>query len=398
MKQPMPETRDAMLEATRTLKMSRSAHAYVRGNTAKFYEWLAASPVAAHLPVGPAVWICGDCHLGNLGPIADGEGGIEVQIRDLDQTVIGNPAHDLIRLGLSLGTAARGSDLPGVTTARMVEKMVDGYEHALADRGEGDSEEPEVVRVVKRRALGRRWRHLARERIGDEKPSIPLGRKFWALAGDEREALKALFADADMQKQILSLDPRDEDRDVSLVDAAYWMKGCSSLGLLRYAALLEIKGAKGRADYALVDLKEAIAPAAPALNSDDMPDDPAQRVVAGARALSPNLGDRMIAARLLDRSVFIRELAPQDLKLEVDQFSQAQAVKAARYLAFVVGKAHGRQMDNAARANWRKMLLDHRIAAIDAPSWLWDAVVELAGSHEKGYLEHCRRYALAEVA
>ena len=46
---------------------------------------------------------------------ADGEIGI--QIRDLDQTVIGNPAHDLIRLGLSLATVARGSDHPGVTTA-----------------------------------------------------------------------------------------------------------------------------------------------------------------------------------------------------------------------------------------------------------------------------------------
>jgi uncharacterized protein (DUF2252 family) len=80
-----------------------------------------------------------------------------------------------------------------------------------------------------------------------------------------------------------------------------------------------------------------------------MPADPAQRVVAGARALSPNLGERMIAASLLGRSVFIRELAPQDLKLEVDQFSQAQAVKAARYLAFVVGKAHARQMHVAAR-------------------------------------------------
>jgi uncharacterized protein (DUF2252 family) len=33
----------------------------------------------------------------------------------MDQTVIGNPARDLIRLGLSLATAARGSDLPGIT-------------------------------------------------------------------------------------------------------------------------------------------------------------------------------------------------------------------------------------------------------------------------------------------
>ena len=40
--------------------------------------------------------------MGNLGPVANPEGDVEIQIRNLDQTVIGNPAHDLIRLGLSL--------------------------------------------------------------------------------------------------------------------------------------------------------------------------------------------------------------------------------------------------------------------------------------------------------
>jgi uncharacterized protein (DUF2252 family) len=48
-----------------------------------------------------------------MGPLADAKGRVDIQIRDLDQTVIGNPAHDLIRLGLSLASAARGSDLPG---------------------------------------------------------------------------------------------------------------------------------------------------------------------------------------------------------------------------------------------------------------------------------------------
>lgn len=176
------------------------------------------------------------------------------------------------------------------------------------------------------------------------------------------------------------------------------MKGCSSLGLLRYAAIIEIRGAKDRADYALVDLKEAIAPAAPIAEGAKMPADPAERVVAGARALSPHLGERMIAAKVRDRSVFIRELAPQDLKLEVEQFTQAQAVKAARYLAYVVGKAHARQMDSSSRAEWRKALLDHRSAEIEAPSWLWESVVDLSGSHESGYLDHCRRYALSQAA
>ena len=90
-----PDQRAVYLLETRNLKMARSAHAYVRGSTSKFYEWLEASPTG--VPVGPPVWICGDCHVGNLGPLADAKGRVAVQIRDLDQTVIGNPAHDLIR-------------------------------------------------------------------------------------------------------------------------------------------------------------------------------------------------------------------------------------------------------------------------------------------------------------
>src|SRR5271167_3615034 len=127
---PCIADRAALLNAQRTRKMARSAHAYVRGSTLKFYEWLAAQKPRS-LPEGPPVWICGDCHAGNLGPLANVEGQVEIQIRDMDQAVIGNPAHDLIRLALSLATAARGSDLPGVTTAKILEQMIMGYERSL---------------------------------------------------------------------------------------------------------------------------------------------------------------------------------------------------------------------------------------------------------------------------
>lgn len=109
---PRPSERSAILKTQQQLKMARSAHAYMRGNTLQFYEWLQTGS-ALSLPKGPAIWICGDCHLGNLGPVANSDGDVELEIRDLDQTVIGNPAHDLIRLALSLATADRGSDLPG---------------------------------------------------------------------------------------------------------------------------------------------------------------------------------------------------------------------------------------------------------------------------------------------
>lgn len=94
------------------LKMASSAHAYVRCSTVQFYQWLQERGERA-VPQGPPIWICGDCHAGNLGPLAAADGRIHVQIRDLDQTMIGNPNHDLIRLALSLSSAARGSDLRG---------------------------------------------------------------------------------------------------------------------------------------------------------------------------------------------------------------------------------------------------------------------------------------------
>src|SRR4051794_9046480 len=226
-----PEERAEILLRTRNLKMARSAHAYVRGSTVKFYEWLESG--RGKIPAGPPVWICGDCHVGNLGPLADAKGRVAVQIRDLDQTGIGNPAHDLIRLGLSLASAARGSDLPGVTTAQVLEHMVSGYEKALAgsfERERDKSYRPRMIQGLLERSVRRRWRHLAEERLDTVKPVVPLGKRFWELTGEERAALRALFDQPDLRSTIASLQDHDPGDAVEVIDAAYWMKGCSSLG------------------------------------------------------------------------------------------------------------------------------------------------------------------------
>ena len=391
-----PADRAKRLTALRNEKMAESAHAYVRGSTVRFYEWLEASGRKA-LPQGPAVWICGDCHIGNLGPVASADGALALQIRDFDQTVIGNPAHDLVRLGLSLAMAARGSDLPGVTTAHIVEHMMEGYEAAFARPHDNDGDKtatPEIVRLTMRRAASRSWKHLADERIEGTAPSIPLGKRFWPLEPTERSAIDALFARDDLRALVTSLRARDDDAGISVIDAAYWRKGCSSLGRLRYAVLVAI--GKGKAErHCLVDLKEAIVAAAPRAAKAAMPRDNAERVVAGARHLSPHLGERMLPVRLLDRAVFARELLPQDLKLEIEGVSRDEAVEIAAFLATTVGRAHARQMSITDRAAWLAELSRNRAGALDAPSWLWSGIVELVGTHEGAYLDHCRKHALA---
>ncbi|WPB55418.1 DUF2252 family protein [Xylophilus sp. GOD-11R] len=396
---PAPDLRQAVLLKAKNLKMATSAHAYVRGNTLRFYEWLEN---AGHsLPEGPPIWICGDCHVGNLGPLANTRGKARVRIRDFDQTVLGNPAHDLVRLALSLSMAARSSDLPGVVTARMVEQVAEGYESAFGPPDDiQENLRPDAVQVALKSAQQRTWRHLAQERTEGKTVAIPLGKRFWPVSEKERTAIHALFDECTVAALLGRLERRESDGPVRVLDVAYWMKGCSSLGNLRYAVLLDVGGrASTGKDLCLIDLKEAVKAAAPRAASSGQPRDNALRVLEGARHLSPHLGSRMAGAHVLGRAVVLRELLPQDLKLELAQVDQREAMRAARFLAHVVGRAHARQMSVDDRQRWKAELASGRKAAsLDAPAWLWNSTVDLIASHERGYLEHCRRYALETFA
>jgi uncharacterized protein (DUF2252 family) len=280
----------------------------------------------------------------------------------------------------------------------MPEQMMIGYQRALKGpraQNQIESDRPEGIKVVMRRATARTWKHLARERLQDVKPTIPRGERFWPLTKDESNAIDVLFEDDRVRELVTSLKSRPNDAAIEVLDAAYWMKGCSSLGRLRFAVLLRVgTGKKRENEFCLIDIKEAAAAAAPSAPRAIMPKDQARRVVEGAKHLSPALGERMMASKLLERSVVVRELMPQDLKLEIDQLSRAEAVNSARYLAQVVGKAHARQMDASTRREFASSFIQRKAARLNAPSWLWSSVVELGSTHEAAYLEHCRRYAL----
>jgi len=392
-----PAERERLLEARRELKKACSVQAYVRGTTSRFYEWLGTTGARA-VPRGPALWICGDCHFGNLGPIARADGRVEIELRDFDQAVVGNPAHDLIRLALSLAMVARGSDLPGTATVHLTEEIVRGYKSAFAAR---DEERPEVagsvarpIRLTLKEALRRSWRHLLDERTGGRSSSLALGKSFWPLTEAERAAVGALFATESVRRVVTALWCRDDGAKVELVDAAYWVKGCSSLGGWRAAALIELGGKKAAAGgrVGLVDLKEALPACAPADPGADLPSHQGERVVMAARRLSSFAGERMLAGTLRDKPIVLRELLPQDLKIEIQRISEREAREVAYFLARIVGAAHARQLDGATRAAWLSELESRPSKSTDTPTWLWESIAALVSLHEGAYLEHCRRH------
>jgi uncharacterized protein (DUF2252 family) len=391
-----PDRRIAALDRARDLKMARSASDYVRGSPDKFYRWLGKAKRGT-LPGGPPIWICGDCHSGNLGPLASARGGFQIEMRDFDQTVIGNPAHDLLRLGLSLASAAIVSDLPGLTITEMLEGMIRCYTTAFKSGfdEERDLVEPKTIKRVNGRAKAATWKILAEADLDSKKLAFPLGRSFWPLLKEERRAIDSLFETEEMRQLATKLGARKNHADITVVDAAYWKKGCSSLGLLRYAVLLEVGSKDDDRRHCLMDLKEAVKACAPHAAGVTMPTDQAERVVLGARHLSPFLGDRMRAIRLMGKSIFVRELLPQDLKIEIPYLEREEAKNVAGYLAAIVGKSHAKQMDAGMKKHWKSELQRGQSKSIDAPTWLWRNVVELLSDHERGYLEHCRKVAQA---
>ena len=46
----------------------------------------------------------------------------------------------------------------------------------------------------------------------------------------------------------------------------------------------------------------------------------------------------------MNKSLFVRELLPQDLKIEIEKLTREEAQKVAHYLATVIGNAHSRRL------------------------------------------------------
>jgi uncharacterized protein (DUF2252 family) len=216
--------------------------------------------------------------------------------------------------------------------------MASAYQDAFVNQG-GREPAPKCVRWALQAAYRRNWEKLAQDRVDRPKWYFPRGRRFWDLSEPERNEIEQLFGDKDLLSVIFG----EEIGDIAncqIEDAAFWVKGCSSLGLSRLAVLLR-HTACGPTGWRLIDIKEAVAPKAPVVEEALLRDGEAGRVVSAARVLAPNLGARMAARRLMGRSVFIRELLPQDLKLEINSLTPQQAIKAARYLAATLGRALG---------------------------------------------------------
>jgi hypothetical protein len=80
--------------------------------------------------------------------------------------------------------------VPGVTTAKMLEQMMEGYEKSFEPdfNEESDVPRPEPIRLVPKQAAAASWKTLAKERITDAHP-----KRFWPNSKDETREIEDLL-------------------------------------------------------------------------------------------------------------------------------------------------------------------------------------------------------------
>ena len=108
----------------------------------------------------------------------------------------------------------------------MIEQMIDAYRDALkhpSAQKVKNKKTPSPIEDVLRSAVHRRWKNLAEERIDDVRPKIPLRRRFWTLSKEETTELKTLFSTESARKLVTGLKSRNNDAQIEVVDAAYWI-------------------------------------------------------------------------------------------------------------------------------------------------------------------------------
>jgi uncharacterized protein (DUF2252 family) len=232
--------------------MRASPFAFLRGSCHLFYARL---PRGGVLRSAPRVWICGDLHLENFGSYKADNRLIYFDINDFDESVLAPASWDLVRLLTSLRVGAQSLSLSDVRVHALCQFFLDAYASALA-QGKAYWVETETAQGEVRELLDR-LRDRQRASFLAERTTLRRGRRQLLVDGSKAlAATEAQRAAVLVFMQELARSQTDP-KFFSVLDVARRIAGTGSLGLDRFAILVQGKGSPD-GNY-ILDLKQALA-------------------------------------------------------------------------------------------------------------------------------------------
>ena len=368
--------------------MQASAFAFLRGTCHLFYADLPADGV---LRQAPLAWISGDLHLENFGAYRGDNRLVYFDLNDFDEACLAPCSWELLRVLTSILLAG---DMLGVSerdAAKLCRVLLDAY---CAELREGKArwlERPLAEGLI--RELLQDLKRTHREKFLDKRTFLKGKHRRFRI--DDERALETSEQEREqVAAELERFAGKQKHADFyRVLDVADRIAGTGSLGVKRYAVLVEGRGSPD--GNFLLDIKEAL-PSAPARHL-DVPQpawgNEAERVVILQRNLEA-IAPALLASLELDGKPYVlKELQPSEQRVNLAAHDGSRG----KLKTLIQNMGELTAWSQLRAAGWRgSALRETLIAFAEDPSW-GKELLELSRERSEvmqGYWkEYCAAYA-----
>ncbi|MEH1822182.1 MAG: DUF2252 domain-containing protein [Nostoc sp.] len=230
--------------------MRSDVFTFYRGTCHLFYEDF---PKDSPLNAAPPVWICGDLHLENFGSYKGDNRLVYFDLNDFDEACLAPCTWDVVRFITSVIVGSHALKVNESEALHLGNSFLDAYSNALA-RGTPRSVEKETASGLVKDLL-RSLKNRLRPEFLDQHTKQKKGKRYLII--DNKRVMEATEAEQQKITKLISNWHKSTQKDANfyqVLDVQQRIAGTGSLGLERYAVLVEGKGSPD-GNY-LLDLKQ----------------------------------------------------------------------------------------------------------------------------------------------
>lgn len=353
---------------------------FFRGTCHLFYARIPRAAVLRDCPTG---WLCGDLHLENLGSFKADNRLAYFDLNDFDEAILGPATWDLWRLLASVRVGAGSIGIKKAAAAALCADIVDAFGEAMREGKARWVERATAQGMVRDLLAGLKNRNRSafiaartQTRKGVRQLRID-GKHTLAATPSQRAAVERVI------RSLAKSQPNPKFYKV--VDVARRIAGTGSLGVPRYAILIEGRGSPD--GNFLLDLKHSLPSSLAGVVATPQPNwaNDATRVITvqqWVQAASPAL---LGALELDGKSFLIRELQPTADRVDLDlahgalQRLRGVVETMARLAAWGLLRAAGRHGASGpddliayfSGHHWQKPLLEQAAASAEQSHRQW---------------------------
>ncbi|MEH2452775.1 DUF2252 domain-containing protein [Nostoc sp.] len=243
------EGRNPKLLELKYKAMRSDVFTFYRGTCHLFYEDF---PRDLPLNVAPSVWVCGDLHLENFGSYKGDNRLVYFDINDFDEACLAPCTWDLVRFITSMIVGSHALKVNESEALHLSNYFLDAYSNTLAKGIARSVENKTTLGLVK--DLLKSLKTRLRQDFLDKHTKEKKGKRHLII--DNKHIIEAKEAEQQRIRELISNWQKSKQKDANfyqVLDVQQRIAGTGSLGLERYAILVEGKGSPD-GNY-LLDLK-----------------------------------------------------------------------------------------------------------------------------------------------